>query len=236
MLITFSGLDGSGKTTLIEYLKNSLEKENRKVTVLTMYDHVSFYSFIRSIRNKSKDIIFKGNETDKIAPGEDMSVIVSDDPHNPKIGVSDKKGVFAKLFYGIVRSVLVKKIVLFLDLLVLLGFRLYFEIIRKNILITDRYLYDSLADVADLESKKWLFVKLYISIVPVPDVPVYVDIDPETAYSRKKEFPVKYMEWRRATYKKIFSWIDNSLIIFNDNLKKSQETLITAVKQKIEKH
>src|SRR5688500_16859550 len=47
MLITFSGLDGSGKSTLVEYLKESLEQENRKVAVSHMNYDVGLYSLLR---------------------------------------------------------------------------------------------------------------------------------------------------------------------------------------------
>ena len=40
MLITFSGLDGAGKSTLIAWLKDTLERRNRRVAVFHMIVHV----------------------------------------------------------------------------------------------------------------------------------------------------------------------------------------------------
>src|SRR5262249_18307608 len=51
MLITFSGLDGAGKSTLIERLKLVLEKRNRQVTIFHMNDHVGLYAYLRSMRD-----------------------------------------------------------------------------------------------------------------------------------------------------------------------------------------
>ncbi|MCA1605777.1 MAG: hypothetical protein LC775_09960, partial [Acidobacteria bacterium] len=43
MLITFSGLDGSGKSTLVEYLRESLEQENQEVVVSHMNYDLGLY-------------------------------------------------------------------------------------------------------------------------------------------------------------------------------------------------
>ena len=52
MLITFSGLDGSGKSTLVDYLKESLEKDNRKVAVSHMNYDIGLYSALRLLKKK----------------------------------------------------------------------------------------------------------------------------------------------------------------------------------------
>ena len=60
MLITFSGLDGSGKSTLVDYLKDSLELENRKVAVAHMNYDLGVYSAMRFIVKKVSGV--DGNE------------------------------------------------------------------------------------------------------------------------------------------------------------------------------
>ena len=52
MLITFSGLDGAGKSTLIAWLKESLERGNRRVAVFHMNDHVGAYAYLRAVRDR----------------------------------------------------------------------------------------------------------------------------------------------------------------------------------------
>ena len=242
MIFSFSGLDGSGKTTLIDHLRSILEKEGYKTVVLTMYDNLSFYSVIRRCRDRIKRLL-KVNIDELESKKEVSGSVVLLEPlfswektkiRDPKIGVSDKKGIVKKILYSIVRSACVRRISLFLDIFVLLTYRVYFEIIKNNVIITDRYLYDSLADVADLESKKWFFVKIFLLFAPRPQVPIFVDVSPEDAFARKGEYPIDYMHWRRSTYLKIFSYISDSKIIKNDVLeeaiKKLENLVLTKMK------
>src|SRR2546421_8333289 len=52
MLITFSGLDGAGKSTLVRGLQQTLEREHRRVVVFHMNDHVGVYAYLRRLRNQ----------------------------------------------------------------------------------------------------------------------------------------------------------------------------------------
>src|SRR5205823_5361692 len=52
MLITFSGLDGAGKSTLVRWLQQTLERQNRPVVVFHMNDHVGVYASLRRLRNQ----------------------------------------------------------------------------------------------------------------------------------------------------------------------------------------
>ena len=45
--ITFSGLDGSGKSTIIKIIQNKLKDEGHQTSVYAMYDDLSFYSLLR---------------------------------------------------------------------------------------------------------------------------------------------------------------------------------------------
>lgn len=234
MLITFSGLDGSGKSTLIQELKTTLEKQSQQAKVLTMYYHVSFYALCRALRDRIIKIIGR-KVKNKVNPTKILTLTVCNNLHDPKISVNDKEGLLAKIFYSVVRSIQVKRVVLFLDLIIIWVCRFYFETLRKNILILDRYLYDSLADVADLKNQKWLFIKFYLSITPTPDVPILVDVSPEEAFARKREYPVNYLQWRRSVYQKIFSWLRNPLIIVNDDLNIAKQVLEKAVIERIKR-
>lgn len=199
MLISFSGLDGAGKSTLIEGLWKSLQARGHAVVCLRMYDHVVFYAFLRGLRDRVGKIFGRR----RAAPGD------------PK----------AATLYRVARSPMTKRVVLFLDLISLVARRFYEERMRKRILILDRYLYDFLADVADLKEQNWSFVSFFIRISPVPDLPVFVDVPAERAYERKREYPLAYMEWRRRTYHKIFNAVSNPLILENDDLEETRRRL-----------
>ncbi len=224
MLITFSGLDGSGKSTLISKLECSLIAVNLRVRVLTMYDDVSFYAYIRNVRIFVKKLM--GIETeDTVKPLENYTTI----PQDPKTGVTDKKGTFVKLLFKIARNKHVKKGVLLLDLFSLLMYRCRHEFFKKEILIIDRYLYDSIVDAIDLDKKNHFSSKLFTRLAPEPDIPFLIDVPEGEAFRRKQEFPINYMKWRRATYKMVFGWIKDPVIMKNDNLAEAISEMNTIV-------
>ncbi len=64
MLITFSGLDGAGKSTLIEFVSATLEGERRTVCVLHLNDDVGIYAFVRGLRDR-----LRGGRQLELAPG-----------------------------------------------------------------------------------------------------------------------------------------------------------------------
>src|SRR5207247_10946062 len=54
MLITLSGLDGAGKSTLIASLRTALEERQRPVAVLHLDDEVGVYAYARMVRDRLK--------------------------------------------------------------------------------------------------------------------------------------------------------------------------------------
>src|SRR5437899_9939452 len=120
MLITFSGLDGAGKSTLVRWLQQTLERENRRVVVFHMNDHVGVYAYLRLLRNQLGG-----------AP--------------PRNGGGALHRVRNALLWG----KLLRRAIYPLDLLLFLAYRLYHEYIRRRVVIMDRYFYDTLVDVAD---------------------------------------------------------------------------------------
>lgn len=219
MLITFSGLDGAGKTTLIHGLKAAVEKKGCSVTVLTMYDDIALYSFLRSIRNRIKGVKGAGVHAEGITLSGQPQAMVD----------KNNSSWLVRLIYGVARSPFVRRCVYFFDLLILLAVRFHEEKIKKNVLILDRYFYDSLADVAGRGWWNWMYIKFFLFIIPIPDVPVFVDATADQAFARKAEYPIDYLKRRRIVYEKIFALVHRSVVIPNNDLNVALQALEASV-------
>lgn len=177
MLITFSGLDGAGKSTLVRLLKASLERRDVPTTVSHMYRDVGVYALGKSVLKKLKR---RAARTE--ASG----------------GQTAGRGFAA----GVVWNKTLRTLVYPLDLLIFVGYRLYVEGVKGHILIMDRYFYDTLVDVST--GRRGRVARVLARLTPTPSVPVLLDISPRQAFARKGEHSVNYLERRREAYKRVF--------------------------------
>lgn len=204
MLITFSGLDGAGKSTLIESLKTSLEQRNQQVAIFHMEHQLGLYAYLKSIRDAFTSI---GRNAGK-QPQQKMDCSTPCEPRK----ASEFKLTILRGSYRIVWNKPLRRCVYLLDLFIFLFYRLYIEKIKKQILIMDRYFYDRLVDVAG-EQKSWWVIKFLALLTPTPSLPVFLDVSPEEAYARKREFSVEYLRSRQASYHRVFPWIRTSVVV-----------------------
>ena len=180
LLVTFSGLDGAGKTTLIADLASDLRARGRRVRVLTMYDDVSLYSHVRRVRDALQRALRSGRVT------------------------TPAGGAGGGPLYAVVRSAPIRRMAFFGDLLSVLLRRASQRRRGDDVLILDRYLYDTLADA---QGGGWPPIRTLLRLAPVPDVPILVDTEPERAFARKGEYDVPYLAKRRAVYADLFARI-----------------------------
>ena len=172
MLITLSGLDGAGKSTLIASLRTALEERQRPVAVLHLDDDVGVYAYARMVRDR-----LKGPMKPAGAPSNGDRT-----PANPG-ATSPGRIILRRAWDAIVWSKVLRRLIYPVDLLLFLCYRAYIEGIRKRVLIMDRYFYDTLVDVADGRGWGWIrFLKL---ITPTPTLPVLVDAGPEQSYAQR---------------------------------------------------
>jgi thymidylate kinase len=208
-LITFSGLDGAGKTTLIEWLRADLERQRRPVTVLHLNDHVGIYAYARALRDRCL-----GRSAPEGPPRME--------PRSPVLG---------RLRDMLVWSKILRRLLYLADLAIFCGYRFYIEKIRRRTLIMDRYFYDTLVDVTTGRSGPWL--RFLERLTPRPDLPVLLEITPEEAFARKGEYTLEYLRDRSAAYHRVFPWVPSALRLPTRELEAAKGVLARAVRERL---
>jgi len=205
MLITFSGLDGAGKSTLIEWLRTALEEQQQPVVVLHFEHDLGVYASARWLRDGLEHLVRGGRSNGATARGA-ASIA------GPQGGVAM---LARRIRNALVWSKIIRRLIYPIDVLVFLCYRAYFEGIQRRILIMDRYFYDILVDVSS--GQRWGWIRLLKLITPTPTLPVLLDIGPEEAYARKGEYSVEYLQNRWAAYREVFPWVRAGVRLRNDD-------------------
>ncbi len=177
LLVSFSGLDGSGKSTQVENLQEFLHARGLTTRLLAFWDDVVVLSRYR------EGFVHR-------VYGSEKGIGAPDRPVNRR----DKN--VRKWYLSIIRHALY-----FLDAIHLA------IVVRRtrsgdaDVIILDRYIYDELANLPLSNSLSRTFVRLVAAFVPTPDVAYLLDADPEGARARKPEYPVDFLyECRRAYF------------------------------------
>ncbi len=176
MLISFSGIDGAGKSTQIENLCGSLRAAGLSVQVITFWDDVAQ---LKSLREEVGHKVFRGDR----GFGTPDAPIVRRDKN--------------------VRSPLVTLFRLGVYILDAISLRLKAEKAQNSgtdVVVFDRFLYDELANL-DLDGAgEKVYVKLLLRIIPKPDVALILDANPTEAFRRKPEYPLSFLHSNRNAY------------------------------------
>ncbi len=176
LLISFSGLDGSGKSTQIANLQRFLQDRGLCCKLLTFWDDVVVLARYR------EGFVHKvyGSEQGVGAPGQ---------PVNRR----DKN--VRKWYLTPVRHGLYLLDALHLATVVAAARRS-----GEDVILVDRYIYDELANLPLGNPATRIFVRTIDAFVPSPDLAYLLDVDPEQAWKRKPEYPLDFLYAYRRSY------------------------------------
>lgn len=199
LLICFTGIDGSGKTTIAKRLTESLKEKD--LPVVYVYGRLKLFL--------TKPLTFIGNKLFL----RDHNITKNYVEYSGK-----KKNLFSKHKF-------IQKIYLYIiliDYLLQLLIKIKIPLMSGKVIVCDRYIYDTIVtDVAvDMNfSKKQVFSLLdkCFLLIPKPNMTFLVDVHEDVAYSRKDDVAdVKYLKDRRSIYLQVARYYNMAIIDGNN--------------------
>lgn len=187
-LISFSGMDGSGKSTQIEALCRQLSEAGIPVLRLAFWDNVVGLSKLRAAFSHK----FLKSDGRIGEPGKPAH---RNDKNNRAWYL-----LLARTVLYVMDAVHLRRVV---------------EKARKRqagVIVFDRYIYDQLATLPLEHSAMRAYARLVLSFVPKPDVAYLLDAEPEVARERKPEYPLDFLHKYRSSYLQLRDIADLTLI------------------------
>jgi thymidylate kinase len=187
-LVSFSGIDGAGKTTQIDTVLVWLRDVGLQVRLLRFWDDIAVAGRLRATMSHT---LFKSEKG---------------------IGAPDKpvqrRDKNVRAWYMTAARLLLY----FLD-----AARLPFVVATASrtgadVILFDRYLYDELANLDTAKPVARAYVRLLLKLVPRPNVAFLLDAEPAQARARKPEYPLDFLNDNRAQYMALAKFIGMTVV------------------------
>lgn len=176
MTISFSGMDGAGKSTQIQALSAHLRDTGTRVRVIPFWDEVATFTRFRETAGHT---LFRGDK-----------------------GVGSPEAPIERRDKN-VRSWFMTPVRLFLYFADALSLRAVAHKSMRSgagVIIFDRYAYDELVNLNLSRRAVRLYARLILKLVPRPQISYVLDADPVQARARKPEYPVEFLKTCRESY------------------------------------
>jgi thymidylate kinase len=188
-IVSFSGIDGAGKTTQLIEFETWLRESGVSTTLLTFWDDIVVLPRFREFLSLRA---FKG----------DSGVGSPEKPLQRRDKNVTAWPVTAMRFFLYAADAL--------------NLHLTVRKLRKSntdVVIFDRYIYDELANLPLQSFLTRAFLWLIAEIVPQPDVAYVIDADPVAAFARKPEYPLEFLWRNRQAYLNLARLVGGTTVI-----------------------
>jgi thymidylate kinase len=176
-VITFSGVDGAGKTTQIDYLSSHLQRQGLRVLRLSFWDDVAVWSNMRAGAGSRSASLHSSSE--KI----NHTFIPRNNKHIRKWYLTAARSGFYMLDVFRLRRLLCNR-----------------AVINSDVIIFDRYIYDQIANMYSRSFVARAYSRILLSQTPAPDLAFILDASPAAAFKRKPEYPLEFVYRNRRTF------------------------------------
>ena len=206
LLVTFSGLDGCGKSTHVETAGKFLESRGYRVRLLISH-RISFSGFATIAREIIRSWRQGVAQTREISS---TGHVIRRLPGNRTFDEDRNR-----------RDVRLKRLIIYpLDSLILTVWLLAQKMRGVDAVVTDRYVYDRLVNLPHPDG---FFSRFLLALVPHPNVAVFLNVPPAVCRARREEHPEDYYLSKHESYLQVAKSFRMTVVANEDVCKATNE-------------